>query len=121
MFYSLLFFTCILVNTGFILYYLLPALTAATRDLGKSLRRCRLYLSCRLDESREIALRQRCLKMSRQAMRLILVFSGIAIAYLPSLLFAHYHSGLSAAFVSWEALSGMTAAAVGAVLLRCRA
>lgn len=121
MFSSLLFFTCVLVNTGLILYYLLPALAGATVELGKSLRRCRLYLACRLDESREIALRRRCLQMSWQTMRLIFVLSAIAIAYLPSLVFAYYRSEPSAAFVSIEALAGMAVAAVGTLLLRRRA
>lgn len=118
---SLLLFTCVLVNTGLIFYYLLPLLRACSTDLARSMRRCRLYFACRLAESRETALRRRCLKMADQVMRLLLIFCAIALAYSPSLLFASYRSGMSAAFVSIEALAGMSAAAIGVALLRRRA
>jgi hypothetical protein len=118
---SLLFFACIMVNSGLIIYYLLPSLASAAVDLGRGLRRCRMYLTCRLDETRERALRRRSLKLSRQLMRLVFIFSAIVLAYGPSLLFAFYRSGVSAAVVSIEALAGMFAGAATAAVLRRRA
>ena len=118
---SLLFFACITVNSGLITYYLLPSLVSAVVELGRGLRRSRLYLACRLDERREKALRQRSLKLSCQLMQLVFIFSTILLAYGPSLLFAFYRSGVSAAVVSIEALAGMSAGAVTAAMLRRRA
>ena len=118
---SLLFFACITVNSGLIVYYLLPPLASAVVDLGRDLRRCRLYLACRLDETRERALRRRCLKLSYQLLQLVFIFFAIVLAYGPSLLFAFYQSGVSAAVVSIEALTGMSAGAVTAAMLRRRA
>jgi hypothetical protein len=118
---SLLFFACITVNSGLIVYYLLPSLTSAVVDLGRGLRRSRLYLTCRLDETRERALRRRSLKLSCQLLQLVFFFFAIVLAYGPSLLFAFYQSGVSAAVVSIEALAGMSAGAVTAAVLRRRA
>jgi len=118
---SLLLFACIMVNTGLIVFYLLPSLVSALVDLGRGLRRSRLYLACRLDETREAALRQRSLKLSCQLMQLGFVFFTILLAYGPSLLFAFYRSGVSTAVVSIEALAGMSAGAVTAAMLRRRA
>jgi hypothetical protein len=115
---SLLFFACIMVNSGLIVYYLLPSLASAVVDLGRGLRRCRLYLACRLDETRERALRRRSLKLSCQLLQLVFFFFAIVLAYGPSLLFAFYQSGVSAAVVSIEALAGMSAGAVAAAVLR---
>ena len=117
---SLLFFACITVNSGLIAYYLLPSLVSAVVALGRGLRRSRLYLACRLDETRERALRQRSLKLSRQLMQFVFIFFTILLAYGPSLLFAFYRSGVSAAVVSIEALAGMSAGAVTAAMLRRR-
>jgi hypothetical protein len=118
---SLLFFACITVNSGLIVYYLLPSLTSAVVDLGRGLRRSRLYLTCRLDETRERALRRRSLKLSCLLLQLVFFSFAIALAYGPSLLFAFYQSGVSAAVVSIEALAGMSAGAVTAAVLRRRA
>jgi len=54
-------------------------------------------------------------------MQLGFVFFTILLAYGPSLLFAFYRSGVSAAVVSIEALAGMSAGAVTAAMLRRRA
>ena len=118
---SLLFFACTMVNSGLIVYHLLPSLASAVVDLGRDLRRIRLYLACRLDETRERALRRRSLKLSYQLMRLVFIFFAILLAYGPSLLFAFYRSGVSAAVVSNEALAGMSAGAVTVAVLRRRA
>ena len=117
---SLLLFACIAINSGLIIYFLLPSLASAVVDLGNDLRRIRLYLASQLDETRERALRQRSLKLSRQLLRLVFNLITIALAYGPSLLFAYYRSGISAAIVSIEALAGMSAAAVTVTLLRRR-
>ena len=118
---SLLFFACIMVNSGLIVYYLLPSLAFAAVDLGRGLRRSRLYLACRLDETRERALRRRCLKLLFQLMRLAVTLFAIVLAYGPSLLFAFYRSGVSAAVVSIESLAGMSVGAITAAVLRSRA
>ena len=118
---SLLFFACVLVNTSLILYFLLPSLAAAMANLGKGMRRCRLYLACPLTELREIALRRRCIRLTSQLMRLLLVSCLIPVAYSPSLLFAFYRSDLSSALVSVEALAGMSIAVFATAHLRRKA
>ena len=118
---SLLLFVCIMVNSGLIVYYLLPSLASAVVALVRDLRRSRLYLACRLDETRERALRQRSLKLSCQLMQLVFIFFTIVLAYGPSLLFAFYRSGVPSAVVSIEALAGMSAGAVTAAVFRRRA
>ncbi|MCP4332889.1 MAG: hypothetical protein GY785_09565 [Gammaproteobacteria bacterium] len=117
---SLLFFACILVNSCLIVYCLLPPLASAVLELGRGLRCVRLYLACRLDETREQALRQRCRKLFAQLLRLAVTLCAITVAYSPSLLFALYRSGVSAAFISIEALAGMSVGAVTAAILRRR-
>lgn len=118
---SLLFFFCIMVNSGLIVYYLLPSLVSAAVVLGRGLRRSRLYLACRLDETRERALRQRSLKLSCQLVQLVFIFFTMLLAYGPSLLFAYYRSGMPSAVVSIEALAGMSAGAATVAVLRRRA
>ena len=109
---SISFFICVALNTSLIGFYLLPPLLAAISDLRFGFERSRRYLTCRLSETREKALRQRTLILLRRLTVGIAYLAGIALCYIPSMWFAHYQSSLSGAFFSTEALAGMLAGAV---------
>lgn len=108
---SLLFFLCIALNTCLIWFFLCRPLRAVVAGFGTGLLRTRRYLTQPLGETRERALRRRTLLLLRQLGLLILGCAAVVLCYSPSMLFAHYRYGLSAAFVSPEALAGMLAAA----------
>ena len=94
---------------------------AGISGLGTGLLRVRRYFVVPLSEIRERALRQRVSLLLRQLGVLILGLAAIVILYAPSMLFAHFRSGLGAAFYSPEALAGMLAGAAAIGWRRCRA
>ena len=112
MFFSLLLFVCVALNCWLIWSCLSRPLRAGMIGLGSGLARTRLYFSRPLTEVREKALRQRTSRLLRQSAVVILVLGGILVLYGPAMLFAHYRSGIGAAFYSLEAMTGMRAAAV---------
>ncbi len=108
---SLVFFICVALNTCLIWFCLSRPLRAGIADLGTGLLRTRRYFTLPLSEAREWALRRRTLLLLRQLGVLMLGFAAVVVFYGPSMLFAFYRSGLSAAFLSPEALAGMLAGA----------
>ncbi len=109
---SILFFIGIVLNTSLIGFYLFPPLLAAFSDLRTGFQHGRRYLTCRLTETREKALRQRTLILLRRLTVGIAYLAGIVLFYSPSMLYAHYQFSLSDAFFSTEALAGMIAAVI---------
>ena len=108
---SLLFFVCVALNICLIWFCLYPRLRTGIVGFGIGLLRTRRYFTLPLNETREWALRRRTLLLLRQLGIIVLGFAAVVAFYSPSMLFALYHSGLSAAFFSLEALSGMLAGA----------
>ena len=104
---SLLFIACVGLNVYWLGLYLFRPLSHSVRILYTGFKRSSRYLTGRLTEQRERALRQRTLKLLQQLVILMLTLSAIAIGYIPSIIFAHYHSTISNAFFSIEAIAGM--------------
>ena len=108
---SLLFFGCVALNTCLIWFCLYPPLRAGIAGLVTGWLRTRRYFALPLTETREWALRRRTLLLLRRLGVVMLCLAAVAMLYAPSMLFAFYRSGLSAAFLSPEALGGMLAGA----------
>jgi hypothetical protein len=109
---SMLIFVCVALNTCLIGFYLLRPLIDGLSDLALGFKRSRRYFHSHLTETREKALRQRTLLLIGRLTVVVTYLATIALAYSPSMIFAHYQSSLSDAFFSAEALAGFAAAVV---------
>ena len=103
----ILFSLCIAVNTWFIWFVLSKPLTNQGFGLIISLRRSGRYLTCRMTENRENALRRLTVVMLGQLAAVIFYIASVLILFSPSMVFAHSISDITAAFYSIEALAGM--------------
>ncbi len=112
---SILFILCVALNTWLIWLCLSAPLRAAVGAFLGGLRRVPPYLARPLGPTREKALRLRTLRLLQQSGLLMAGIAGIAVLYLPSMLFAAWRTTLADAFLSIEALFGMLvgAASIG--------
>ena len=115
---SALLFACITVNVAILGRCAIVPVGRLLRTLQVCFRQLPRYLRLPLSETREAALRQRCMRTFAALGTLLLALVILLLGYAPSLGLAHALGRPEAALLSIEAVAGMLAGGVAIVWRR---